>query len=82
MRLCGCVAVDNEENDDYNVALMVFYHWLLAESAIYPYSGASPVCPTKLSLRYSLHWGQTKPILIIRGGHLATRDHQLIGQSV
>lgn len=55
MRLCGCVAVDNEENDDYNVALMVFHHWLLAESAIYPYSGASAVCPTKLSLRYSLH---------------------------
>lgn len=40
--LCGYVAVDNEENDDYNVVLMVFYHWLLVESAIYPYSGAFP----------------------------------------
>ena len=36
--MCGFVAVDNDENDDYDVMLMVFYPRLKA--AIYPYSDA------------------------------------------
>lgn len=50
--MCGFVAVDNDENYDYDVLLMVFYPRLLAESVIYPYSDAFTASPTKLSLRY------------------------------
>lgn len=48
MCVCGFVDVDNDENDDYDVMLMVFYPRLLAESAIYPYSEAFTACLTKL----------------------------------
>lgn len=57
--MCGFVDADNDENDDYDVMLMVFYPRLLAERAIYPYSEAFTACLTKLSLRHIRHSGHT-----------------------
>ena len=73
------VAVDNDENDDYDVMLMVFYPRLLAESAIYPHCAALTACPAKLSLRYIT----LSPTLIIKHTHpTPVSQYPIIGPSI